>query len=44
MDGLESVDPKVEAVRIGGTVGTRKRLEIQDRADDLGIRVLNRMV
>ena len=44
VDGLESVDPKVEAVRIGGTVGTRKRLEIQDRADDLGIRVLNRMV
>lgn len=44
VDGLESVDPKVEAVRIGGTVGTRKRLEIQDRADDLGIRILNRMV
>lgn len=44
VDGLESVDPKVEAVRIGGTVGTRKRLEIQERADDLGIRVLNRMV
>lgn len=44
IDGLESVDPKVEAVRIGGTVGTRKRLEIQDRADDLGIRILNRMV
>ncbi|NLN71286.1 MAG: 50S ribosomal protein L32e [Thermoplasmatales archaeon] len=44
IDGLESVDPKVEAIRIGGTVGTRKRIEIQDRADDLGIRILNRMV
>ena len=44
IDGLEGVDPKVQAVRIGGTVGTKKRLEIQARADELGIRVLNRMV
>ena len=44
IDGLENIDPKVQAVRIGGTVGTKKRLEIQARADELGIRVLNRMV
>ena len=43
-DGLEGVDPKVQAVRIGGTVGVKKRLAIQARADELGIRVLNRMV
>ncbi len=43
-DGLEGIDPKVQAVRIGGTVGTKKRLAIQARADELGIRVLNRMV
>ncbi|MBR7123684.1 MAG: 50S ribosomal protein L32e, partial [Candidatus Methanomethylophilaceae archaeon] len=43
-DGLEGVNPKVQAVRIGGTVGVKKRLAIQARADELGIRVLNRMV
>jgi large subunit ribosomal protein L32e len=41
---LEGVDPKVQAVRIGATVGTRKRIQIEDRAEELGIRVLNRMV
>ena len=44
IDGLENIDPKKQAVRIGGTVGTKKRIDIQDRADELGIRVLNRMV
>ena len=42
--GLEGIDPKRQAVRIGGTVGTKKRMAIEDRADELGIRVLNRMV
>jgi large subunit ribosomal protein L32e len=44
VDGLEGIDPKKQAVRIGGTVGTKKRMAIEDRADELGIRVLNRMV
>lgn len=44
VDMLEKIDPKVQAVRIGGTVGTRKRIQIEDRAEELGIRVLNRMV
>jgi Ribosomal protein L32E len=44
VDGLENIDPKVQAVRIGGTVGTKKRIAIEDRAAELGIRVLNRMV
>jgi len=44
MNELEGIDPKKQAVRIGGTVGTRKRIMIEDRADELGIRVLNRMV
>ena len=44
VDGLEGIDPKKQAVRIGGTVGTKKRIAIEDRADELGIRVLNRMV
>ena len=44
VEGLEGIDPKAQAVRIGGTVGTKKRIVIQERADELGIRVLNRMV
>ena len=42
--GLDNIDKKKQAVRIGGTVGTKKRMAIEDRADELGIRVLNRMV
>ena len=38
---LDIIDPKKQAVRIGGTVGTKKRLEIAKRADELAIRVLN---
>lgn len=44
VDGLIGIDPKVQAARIGGTVGTKKRIAIEDRADELGIRILNRMV
>jgi len=40
---LEGVDPKVQAVRVAGTVGTKKRIDIEDKADELGIRILNRM-
>lgn len=41
-DQLENVDPKVQAVRIGGSVGFKKRQVIEKKADELGIRVLNR--
>ena len=44
VDNLDKIDPKTQAIRIGGTVGTRKRVAIEDRADELGIRILNRMV
>jgi large subunit ribosomal protein L32e len=44
VEDLQGIDPKVEAARIGGTVGTRKRREIVESADKLGIRVLNRGV
>ncbi|MFA6952898.1 MAG: 50S ribosomal protein L32e [Candidatus Methanomethylophilaceae archaeon] len=44
VENLEAIDPKTQAVRIGGTVGTRKRILIQERAEELSIRVLNRMV
>ena len=39
---LESIDPETEAARVGKTVGGRKRERIYSRADELGIRVLNR--
>jgi large subunit ribosomal protein L32e len=39
---LEKVDAKTQAVRVGGGVGYKKRLAIEKRADELGIRVLNR--
>ena len=39
---LEGIDPAKVAVRIGGSVGKRKRMEIIRRADELGIKVLNR--
>lgn len=38
---LEGLHPKVHAVRIAHQVGDRKRMAIIDRADDLGLRVLN---
>ena len=39
---LETVDPETQAARVGRTVGGRKREHIYSRADELGIRVLNR--
>jgi len=41
---LEKIDPSREAARIGSTVGKRKRIEIIKKADEKGIRVLNRRV
>jgi large subunit ribosomal protein L32e len=38
---LDAIDPKKQAVRIGSTVGTKKRLEIAKRAGELDIRLLN---
>jgi large subunit ribosomal protein L32e len=41
-DHLDSLDPERQAVRIGSSVGNRKRSRIHNRADELGLRVLNR--
>lgn len=38
---LEGLDPETQAIRIGARVGNRKRLDIHDKANSLGIRVLN---
>jgi large subunit ribosomal protein L32e len=39
---IEKLDPKTQAARIGSTVGTKKRIEIEKKADDLDVRILNR--
>jgi len=39
---LDGLDPERQAVRISASVGNRKRAKIHDRADDLGLRILNR--
>ena len=39
---LDGIDHAVQAARGGSTVGGRKRVLIHERADELGIRVLNR--
>lgn len=41
VDDVSGVDPETQAVRIGHTVGARKRVEVLARADELGIHVLN---
>ncbi len=41
---LEGLDPKTQAVRLGGTVGTRKRAIIQEQAVSAGLKVLNARV
>ena len=38
---LESLDAETTAIRIGGTVGMKKRMEIQERALAGGFKVLN---
>ncbi|PSQ15454.1 50S ribosomal protein L32e [Halobacteriales archaeon QS_8_69_26] len=40
-DDLDGVDPDSEAVRIASAVGGRKRERIEDRAQEMGVRVLN---
>jgi large subunit ribosomal protein L32e len=41
VDDVSGVDPETQAVRIGHTVGARKRVEVLARADELGIHVIN---
>lgn len=42
VEDLESMDPGKQAARIGHSVGSKKREEIEKTADEKGIRVLNR--
>jgi large subunit ribosomal protein L32e len=38
---LSKIDPNKQAARIGSSVGTKKRLDIQKKAEELKIRILN---
>jgi len=42
VNDLASIDPKTQAARIGGTVGSRKRQAIIEKAKELDIRLLNK--
>ena len=39
---LDGINPERQAIRIASSVGNRKRAGIHDRADNLGLRILNR--
>ena len=38
---LATLDPKKDAARIGRTVGKKKKIEIINKAEELGVKVLN---
>ena len=42
LDDLSKINPEREAARVAHQVGMKKRLEIEEKADELGIRILNR--
>ncbi len=42
LNDLDGIDPETQAARIGRTVGGRRRELLHERADELGVRVLNR--
>jgi large subunit ribosomal protein L32e len=41
VNDLEAIDPKKQAARIGSSVGTKKRLDIEKKANELEVRILN---
>jgi len=41
VNDLENINPKTEAARISGSVGTKKRIDIEKKAEELEIRILN---
>ncbi|KYK26450.1 50S ribosomal protein L32 [Thermoplasmatales archaeon SG8-52-1] len=41
VNDLDNIDPKTEAARISSSVGTKKRIDIEKKAEELEIRILN---
>lgn len=40
---VEKVDATIQAIRVSGKVGIKKRLDIEERAEELGVKILNPM-
>ncbi len=43
VDDLEGLDPDTQAIRIAHGVGMKKRIDIENKADEMDLRVLNRI-
>jgi large subunit ribosomal protein L32e len=41
VNDLEAIDPNKQAARIGSSVGTKKRMDIEKKAQELDVRILN---
>ena len=41
VNDLEGINPETQAARIGSTVGTKKRMDIEKKAEELDVRILN---
>lgn len=41
VNDLNEIDPNTQAARIGSSVGTKKRMDIEKKAEELEIRILN---
>jgi large subunit ribosomal protein L32e len=41
VNDLDGIDPKTQAARIGSSVGTKKRMDLEKKAEKLEIRILN---
>ncbi len=42
IDELDGLDPDTQAIRIAHGVGMKKRIDIENKADEMDLRVLNR--
>ncbi|KYK33737.1 MAG: 50S ribosomal protein L32 [Thermoplasmatales archaeon SG8-52-3] len=41
VNDLKGINPKKQAARIGSSVGTKKRMDIEKKANELEVRILN---
>ncbi|MCD5409611.1 MAG: 50S ribosomal protein L32e [Methanocellales archaeon] len=43
LNEIDTVDASIQAIRISSTVGLKKRLDIEEKAEGLGLKILNPM-
>ncbi|ATZ60735.2 MAG: 50S ribosomal protein L32e [Methanosarcinales archaeon Met12] len=41
LNEVDMVDTSIQVIRIGSTVGLKKRLDIEEKAEELGLKILN---